>query len=106
MTVGREDAAAVGVVEEHELAGERVLVGRDLGAEDAEFGPAVALGHVAEHLVVGAVFLDHVDHVLDQARLTDPFGDHPRRLAGPRRGEGVADRSGTHVAGHAFRERR
>ena len=82
-----------------------MLVGRDLGAEDAEFGPAVALRHVAEHLIVGAVLLDHIDDVLDQTRLTDPLGDHPRWLVGPRRGESVADRSGTHVAGHALRER-
>jgi len=41
------------------------MVGRNPFREQAQPGIAVALGHVAEHLVVGAVLLDDVDAVLD-----------------------------------------
>src|SRR6185437_16150889 len=58
------------VVEHAELERELVLVGRDGRAVHGERGIAVAdgvaiLNEVAEDLVVGAVFLDDVDDVLD-----------------------------------------
>ena len=78
VAVGAEDAGAVGVVEQDELAGELVLVGGDPLAEDAQARVAVARRDVAQHLVVGAVLLDHVDDVLDRGSA--------RRSARARRG--------------------
>ena len=46
-----------------------VVIGRHLFAEDGQARIAVALLHVAEHLVVGAVLLDDVDDVLEDRRL-------------------------------------
>ena len=80
VTVGAENAGAIGVVEQHEIARELVLVGRDPLAEDAECGVAVALGDVAEDLVVGAVLLDDVDDVLEDARLADALRHRARRV--------------------------
>ena len=42
-----------------------MVVRRRGGVEQGEPGIAVALAEVAQHLVEGAVLLDHVDHVLD-----------------------------------------
>ena len=61
----------VEVVEQHELARDRVGVRRHVLAEKRQVRVAVALGHVAEHLVVGAVLADHVEDVLDRRRLAD-----------------------------------
>ncbi len=82
VTVGAEDARAVGVVEQRELAGQLVLVGRDTLAEDAERGVAVALFHVPEHLVVGAVLFDDIDHVFEDARFADALRHRAGRLVG------------------------
>src|SRR5262249_19542289 len=49
------------VVEEDELPGERVCIGRDLLAEKAEIRITVALLLVSQDLVVGAVFTDHIE---------------------------------------------
>ena len=40
---------------------------------------------VAEHLVVGAVLLDDINHVLEDARFAHALGDGPGRLARARR---------------------
>ena len=61
VAVGRHLAVAVEVVQQHELAGQLVVVGRDLLGEEAQVRVAIALLHVAEDLVVGAVLLDDVD---------------------------------------------
>ena len=45
-------------------------------------GSPLPLRHVAEHLIVGAVLLDDVDHVLDQRRLA---GARRNRVAGLQR---------------------
>ena len=41
------------------------MVGRGVAPEEDERGVAVAAGHVAEDLIVGAVLLDDVDDVLE-----------------------------------------
>ena len=88
---GREGVAVVAdlgvdveVVEQHELARDRVGVRRDVLAEEREVRVAVALRQVAEHLVVGAVLADHVEDVLDRRRLADPARDR-RALGAPGR---------------------
>ena len=54
-----------------------MVVRRDFFAIHGELGLAIAdrsalsVLHVAEHLVIGAVFLDDVEHVLDRARVAD-----------------------------------
>ena len=73
-------AVAIEVVQQHVVAGQLVVVGRDVLAVHDECRIAVArraaLGilEIAEHLVVGAVLLDDVEHVLD--------GAFPARLVG------------------------
>src|SRR6185295_5232794 len=52
-------------VEQAEALGERVVVRRDLAREEQERGVAIALGQIAEDLIVGAVLLDDVDDVLE-----------------------------------------
>ena len=61
VAVGRDVAVAVEVVEQDELLGQLVVVGRDLAAEHHQRRVAVAPGDVAEDLVVGPVLLDDVD---------------------------------------------
>src|SRR5208337_1462853 len=58
-------ATVVEVVKDAELPRQFVLVGRDVFAIHHQRGIAVGLADVAEELVVGAVFLDDVDDVLN-----------------------------------------
>ena len=58
-------SAVVEIVEHSELQREFVLVGRDVGAVHGERWIAVADGQIAEDLIVGAIFFQHVDHVAD-----------------------------------------
>ena len=89
MAVGTAHAAAVEVVEQHELFGHLVLVWRDFAAEQDEAGVAFAGFDVAEDLIVRAIFFDDVDDVLEDRRLAVALGDGTGRSIGPRRGEGV-----------------
>ena len=66
MAVGAHVAIHVKVVEQDELARQRVLIGRDLLAEKHQVGRAIAFFHVPQHLVVGPVLLDDIDHVADR----------------------------------------
>ena len=86
MAVHADLAVAVEVVEQHVVAGELVLVGGDgFSPYIARLGSPLPAGlplgvpEVAEHLVVGAVLLDDVEHVLDRAGLADLGGDHANR---------------------------
>ncbi len=65
MAIGGDHAVAIKVVQKNELLGQRVQVGGRLASEDAKLRVAVALADVAENLIVGAVFLDDVDDVLE-----------------------------------------
>ncbi len=52
-----------------------MMVRRQLLREETELRFAVAFGHVAEHLIVGAVLLHNVDDVLDRRFVADLLGD-------------------------------
>ncbi len=80
MPVGAVAAGGVEIVEQHELLGEKVLVGGDILTEHHQRWVAVAARHVAEDLVVGAVLLDDVDDVLDERRVARTHGHRERRL--------------------------
>ena len=84
MAVGREDAAAVEVIEQHEVLGQLVLVGRHLFTVDAQSGVTFRTSDVSKHLIVRAVLFDDVQHVLEDRRLAVPLWDHSQ--LGPRRG--------------------
>ncbi len=71
MAIGAQDAAAVSVIQQHKIADELVFIRRHALAELNEVGIAVAFGHVAENLVVGTIFLDDVNDVLEHARLAN-----------------------------------
>src|SRR4030095_11014686 len=75
VAVGAHFAFNVEIVEEDEVAGELVVVGCDALWKEAECRIAVSLGHVAEHLVVGAVLLNYVKAVFDRRGVTSPEGN-------------------------------
>src|SRR6266511_693070 len=68
----------VEVVEHDELTRQGMGVRRDLLAEDCEVRIAVAPLEIAEHLVVGSVFPDHIEDVFDWRWLAD-FARNRRR---------------------------
>ena len=77
----------VEVVEQNEVARQRMNVRRDLLREQAERAIAVALRQIAQHLVVRAVFLDDVNDMADRRRAAHRPGDrvvlvHRRPAAG------------------------
>ena len=73
VAVSGDFSTVVEIVEHAELQGELVLVGRDVGAVHGERAVAVADFQVAEDLIVGAIFFDDVDHVLDGGRRAGNF---------------------------------
>ena len=88
VAVHADFAIAIQIVEQDVFAGELVVVGGHRLAVNGELRIAVAGGlaagipEVAQHLVVGAVFLDDVEDILDGAGVADFGGDH--RIAGQR----------------------
>ena len=58
-------AAGVKIVDQDELLGQSVVVGRHVAAVDSELLLAISLGHVAENLVVRSVLFDEKEHMLD-----------------------------------------
>ncbi len=72
-------AAAISIIEQHELMNEFVLVGRDLLAKIAQSRVSHPFLHVTKNLIVGPVFLDNIYDVMDKARLSDAFRDRARR---------------------------
>ena len=66
MAVSRNFSAVIEVVEHAELQCEFVLVGSDVLAVHGQRRIAIADFQIAENLIVGAVFLEHVDDVLDR----------------------------------------
>ena len=84
MAVRAEDAGAIRVIQQHEVAHHLVLIRGDVFAEDAERRIAVALFQRAEDLIVGAVLLDDIDDVLEHTRLATALRHRARGLAGSR----------------------
>src|ERR1035441_4021370 len=80
-------AVAVEIVEDDILACESMLVGRDLLAKDGDLWIAVRFFQVAELLIVGAIFLDDVDDVLDGRRHTDALWNDGGRERRPGLGQ-------------------
>jgi hypothetical protein len=97
MAFGAQDTGAVGIIQEHKFTYQLVQVGGDVLAKDAKIRVAVALGHIAQHLVVTAVLLDAVDDVLKHAGLPDAFGHRHRRTARPGRQLGLGEQGITQV---------
>ena len=75
VTERRLITGAVIVVEQPELLDQRVVIRRHVAPELHQRRIAVALRHIAEHLVVGAVLLDDVEDVLDRRALPAVHGD-------------------------------
>ena len=87
MTVSAEDAAAIGVIEQNEITHHLVLIGREFLTKDTKRRIAVSFQHVAEHLIVRAVFFDDIDDVFDGAGFADAFRNGPGGLVCARFGE-------------------
>ena len=81
---------------------EAMRVGGGLFAEDTQIDLAVAAGDITKNLIVGAVFLDDVDHVLDLTGLADPFRDRAGGLVFPGGKQRLGDRVRAEVAGDLF----
>ena len=79
MAVGADLPVHVKVVAQHPAPGEGVRVGSDAVVEDRERGVAVPRRDIPEHLVVGAVLADHVEHVRDGRAIADAARDRRRR---------------------------
>ena len=86
-------------------AGESVVIGRDILREETERGITVALGQVAQDLVVGSVFLDDVNHVAQRCDIAGllrhnraGFVTRRRRPAGQGLGGPLRQRPGKRVA--------
>src|SRR2546421_2780944 len=88
VAVGRDLAVDVKVVEQHKAPGDGVRVRRDGVVEDGEVRVAVSLRQVTQHLVVGAVLPDDVDHMADRRASGQAVG----RNAAPAGGPGTAAR--------------
>ena len=86
MAVGADIAVDVEIVEQDEFARQLVEIGRGVFAEEDQRRIAVALFHVAQHLIVAAIFLDDVDDVLD---FGERVGLIQFRIAVGRVGEGA-----------------
>ena len=76
------------VIEDAELARERVRVRRHLIAEQTQRWIVVAPLEIAEYLIVGPVLADDVENVLDRRRVADPPRDR-RPDRGVRRREAI-----------------
>ena len=61
------------VVEGHEPLRQRMVVGRDRTGKKRQLRIAIGVRQVAQHLIIGAVFLHDVDHVAD-VRLQEGHG--------------------------------
>src|SRR5207247_10954665 len=91
-------------IEERKFAHHFVLIGRDLFAKNAEGRIAIAAPLIAEHLIVGAVLLDNINDMLEEARFANSLRDGPRRLAGPRGQFDQSDSLVAEIAPYNFRE--
>ena len=91
MAISGVDAVAIKTVEQDILLRQGVVIGGDVLWIDTQVGIAVALGHVPKHLVIGFVFFEDVEHMLEYGRLARVDGDRHRRLAGQGRLLGLLD---------------
>ncbi len=66
MAVGTHFGIHIKIIQQHETPCQLVLVGSDHFREKAEIRIPVAFGHVPQHLVVGPVLLDDIEHVFDR----------------------------------------
>ncbi len=65
MAVGAHVAIDVEIVEQHKLARQLVMVGADIFLEEAQRRIALALADIAQHLIIGTIFFDDIEHMLD-----------------------------------------
>src|ERR1039458_4094237 len=105
VSVRAQDAGTIGVVEQGEFADEFMFIGRHALAEIAERGVAGARFYVAKNLVVGAVFLDDVEDVLEHARLADALRRRCRRTSGTRGQPGLCEQRITQIRQRRLCER-
>src|SRR5690349_5679967 len=112
MPVGGERSRVVEVVEQDELLGESMMIRRYLAPELHQARVSVALSQFAQELIVGPVFLDDVEDVLEDGWV--PRADRDRLRGNPSRGRarlctsGAAARKGIPavVFEHRSREQR
>ena len=68
MAIGADVRVDIKVIEEHKLAGQLVMIGRDVFPEQEKRGIAVAFFHIAQYLIVGAVLLHDINDMLDRGK--------------------------------------
>src|SRR2546427_7830477 len=90
VAVGRNHAVYVEIVEQDPAPRDRMGVGGDGVVENGQARVAVPLGHVAEHLIVGAILPNDVNDVLHLRRTvgrSDRRTDARIRIGAERRSE-------------------
>ena len=104
MPIRAQDPTAVGIVEQHKLLHQLVLIGSYLSTKNAKVTIPSSLLQIPEYLIVGSILLDDVNHMFDGARFPDSLGYRAQRLIGsscfPRRYYRVI----AHVSGDLFRQ--
>ena len=75
MAIGADFRIDIEIVQQNELARQRMMIWRDLLGKQAKLRIAIPFGHVAEHLIVGAIFFNHVDHIFNWTCITGAGGN-------------------------------
>ena len=57
------------IIQQHKFPGESMLIGSDLLPKQYKTGVAIALGHIAQHLVIGPVFFNDIKDMFDRRRI-------------------------------------
>jgi hypothetical protein len=63
MAIRAQNAAAIGIVQQHKFTNKLMLIRSHALTELAEVGVAVAFSHVAQDLIVGPVLFDDINDV-------------------------------------------
>src|SRR5439155_18007146 len=85
VAIGADLALDIKIVEQYKLLRQLVVIGSDPLRKQAKLRVTIALRHVAEDLIVRAIFLDDINAVLDRRRIARYCGD---RIVGWARGAG------------------
>ena len=79
MPIGANLSADIKIVKQHKIAGKCVVIGCNFFRKQTKRGIAVAFRHIAQNLIVGSIFLDDIENVLDGRWIAHTLWD---RVAG------------------------
>ena len=79
MSVGTDFRIHVEIIQQHETLCQRMLVWGDIPAKKQQGRISPSAGYICQHLVVGPVFLDDIEDILDRRGLSRPHRDRETR---------------------------